>query len=329
MRTIPQRICNPARPRPGKQPHQRKPNRKRTRIAPFPGHCRNLAGAMYVGFLLRDSISPHAGRERSAKTSHDWRTPGTSAHSLSKPRKTRAGNDLAGLASATLTSVSGSRLRWKRALDLVCVLLFLPVIVLVGLLIHFWITMVSPGPTIFRQTRIGRCGRTFTIYKFRTMHLSADPAVYEAYIMNLINSGQPMVKMDDHDERLIKGARFIRKSGLDELPQLLNVLRGEMSIVGPRPCVPCEFQFYDEHHFRRFLVPAGLTGIWQVRRNHSTTFQEMMDMDVEYVDHFSLREDLKIILMTPLALTAGLARRERHRMLGSETSPFGNGPIPL
>ena len=219
-----------------------------------------------------------------------------------------------------------SYLRWKRAIDLICVLMLLPMSVLIGLLIHCWIITVSPGPSIFRQARIGRFGKAFTIYKFRTMVPRAETTVYESYITNLIRNGKPLVKMDDEDERLIKGAKFLRKSGLDELPQLLNVLRGEMSIVGPRPCTPCEFRFFDRRHVRRFSVPAGLTGTWQIRRNRMTTFQEMMDMDVEYVNHLSFLEDLRIVMMTPLAVLAtALAGTNRRRSQDQAVSPADGG----
>ena len=195
---------------------------------------------------------------------------------------------------------------WKRGCDLLWVLLLLPLALVLTPVLFCWIKLASPGPCFFRQTRIGRHSKPFTMYKFRTMHPDARTAVHEAHVTRLITTNQPLVKLDDEDGRLIKGACFVRMSGLDELPQLLNILRGEMSAVGPRPCVPSEFQFYDAHHFRRFALPPGLTGIWQIERTRFTTFREMMAMDVDYVDHLSPWSDFKIIIKTPVAVLGRL-----------------------
>jgi lipopolysaccharide/colanic/teichoic acid biosynthesis glycosyltransferase len=199
------------------------------------------------------------------------------------------------------------------------VLLLLPVALVFAPVLFCWIKLTSPGPCIFRQTRIGRHSQPFTMYKFRTMHPEAATAVHEAHVAHLISTNQPLIKMDDEDGRLIKGACFVRMSGLDELPQLLNILRGEMSVVGPRPCVPSEFEFYDAHHLRRFAVPPGLTGIWQIERTRFTTFREMMAMDVGYIDHLSLWSDFKIIMKTPVAVFG--------RLTTSVRSKFGKSAI--
>jgi lipopolysaccharide/colanic/teichoic acid biosynthesis glycosyltransferase len=137
------------------------------------------------------------------------------------------------------------------------------------------------------------------------MNLKAATNVHEAHVEHLIRSNKPMVKLDvTGDSRLIKGGCLIRTSGLDELPQFINVLRGEMSLVGPRPCLPNEFELYDAHQRHRFAAQPGLTGLWQVSRTHSTTFSEMVKMDNDYVDHLTPMTDLKIILETPFALLA-------------------------
>ncbi len=163
--------------------------------------------------------------------------------------------------------------------------------------------MVSPGNVLFRQTRIGRDGKPFTIYKFRSMKLRAPTNVHEAHVEHLIKSDMPMTKLDMvGDSRLIKGGCLIRTSGLDELPQFINVLRGEMSMVGPRPCLLKEFELYDESQRRRFSVQPGLTGQWQVNRTETTTFSEMVRMDDDYVNQLSPLTDLQIVLKTPLAL---------------------------
>jgi len=180
--------------------------------------------------------------------------------------------------------------------------LILPLTLLLMSLLFCWVKLVSPGPFIFRQTRIGRGGKPFTMYKARTMKPGADTAIHDAYVQRLITNNQPMTKLDNWDGRLIKGARFIRMSGLDELPQLLNVLRGEMSMVGPRPCVASEFKLYDVDHYRRFAVPPGLTGLWQIERTQATTFREMVGMDIAYVDRLSAWADCRIMMKTPLAL---------------------------
>ena len=232
---------------------------------------------------------------------------------------------------------------WKRGCDLLWVLLLLPLALILAPVFFCWIKLASPGPCIFRQTRIGRHSKPFTMYKFRTMHPQAGTAVHEAHVSHLITTNQPLVKLDDEDGRLIKGACLVRMSGLDELPQLLNILRGEMSAVGPRPCIPSEFELYDAHHVRRFAVPPGLTGIWQIERTRFTTFRQMMAMDVDYVDHLSPWADFKIIMKTPVALLGRLATSVRskfrkaaagvagklfakvlRRALGQETSPSGD-----
>lgn len=192
---------------------------------------------------------------------------------------------------------------WKRTSDILLVLLILPVVALVASLLYCWIQVVSPGSVLFRQTRIGRGGKPFTIYKFRSMNLSAPTDIHEAHVEHLIKSNKPMTKLDvTGDSRLIRGGCLMRTSGLDELPQFINVLRGEMSLVGPRPCLPNEFALYDPHQRQRFTVQPGLTGLWQVNRTHSTTFSEMVKMDCDYVDHLTAMTDFQIILRTPVAL---------------------------
>jgi lipopolysaccharide/colanic/teichoic acid biosynthesis glycosyltransferase len=193
-------------------------------------------------------------------------------------------------------------LHWKRELDLLLLLLILPLALVVVPLLCCWIQIVSPGPCIFRQTRIGRGGKPFTMYKLRTMKPRAETAVHEAHVTRLVGANQPLIKLDGADQRLIKGGRTIRMLGFDELPQLINVLRGEMSVVGPRPCLPSEFPLYHMDHYRRFAVQPGLTGVWQVDRTQSTTFHDMEEMDIGYVDHLSPWTDIKIVAKTPVSL---------------------------
>lgn len=204
-------------------------------------------------------------------------------------------NDGIGKASAPPT--------WKRASDIVLVLLILPFVAFFALIVYCWIRIVSPGNVLFRQTRIGRGGKPFTIYKFRSMNLQALSQVHEAHVEHLIKSNLPMTKLDlVGDSRLIMGGCLIRTSGLDELPQLVNVLRGEMSLVGPRPCLPKEYELYDESQRHRFSIQPGLTGQWQVNRTNCTTFREMVKIDDDYVNRYSPWLDLQIMLKTPLVL---------------------------
>jgi exopolysaccharide production protein ExoY len=192
---------------------------------------------------------------------------------------------------------------WKRVLDVICVLLAIPVLVPLGMVIAVMIKMGSRGPVFFRQERVGYKGQPFVCLKFRTMTVGADTSVHQGHWNNLITSNIPMKKMDLHgDPRLIPGGRLLRVSGLDELPQVINVLRGEMSLVGPRPCIPYEYEKYLTWQRERFNTLPGLTGLWQVSGKNRTTFVEMMHLDIEYVRKKSLWLDLKIIAKTIPAL---------------------------
>ncbi len=189
--------------------------------------------------------------------------------------------------------------RWKRWLDLVCISLLAPVWVPLILVLAALIKCVSRGPVFFRQERIGFRGERFTILKFRTMQVNADTVVHQDYFKDLVNSGRQMAKLDSAgDKRLIPCGGFLRSAGLDELPQLLNVLRGEMSLVGPRPCTPHEASLYAEWQKKRFSVLPGLTGLWQVRGKNKTTFHQMICLDIYYATSMHLRMDLEIMVRT-------------------------------
>ncbi len=141
------------------------------------------------------------------------------------------------------------------------------------------------------------------LLKFRTMKTDAETQSHQQHTQHLIKSQQPMVKLDQHkDPRLIPLARLLRASGLDELPQILNVLRGEMSLVGPRPCLPYEYELYQSWHRHRLDAVPGLTGLWQVSGKNRTTFDEMVRLDIEYSKRLNIWLDLKIILKTLTAL---------------------------
>ena len=179
--------------------------------------------------------------------------------------------------------------RWKRAMDIVGSLLGLFFFSPLFLLIAVVIKVVSRGPIFFSQERMGHGGKRFNCWKFRTMKVDADTSVHEEYVRDLIkkeasNGGEkPMVKLDASDDsRIIPFGRLLRIAGLDELPQLINVLRGEMSLVGPRPCIAYEAQEYLSWHRQRFDAVPGLTGLWQVSGKNKTTFTEMMRLDIAY-----------------------------------------------
>ena len=191
---------------------------------------------------------------------------------------------------------------WKRILDVTCILLsmafWLPLVILVAL----WVKIVSPGPIFFRQERVGYRGSRFLLFKFRTMKVNVETQSHEKHLEHLIDGNAPMTKLDSGDPRIIVGGRILRALGLDELPQLFNVLRGEMSLVGPRPCTPHEFQRYKDWQRERVNTLPGLTGYWQVNGKNKTTFTEMVHMDIWYTRNLSLLLDLVILVRTVPAI---------------------------
>jgi exopolysaccharide production protein ExoY len=189
--------------------------------------------------------------------------------------------------------------RWKRMLDVTFVVVTLPIAIPVGILLFTFIKIVSPGPAFFRQQRVGHLRRRFMCLKFRTMKVNADTGVHQAHLKELMSANQPTRKLDcAGDKRLIFGGMWLRALCVDELPQLFNVLCGDMSLVGPRPCMPFEFELFSERYKQRCEAPPGLTGLWQISGKNKTTFEEMMDLDLKYVREKSLLLDLKIIVWT-------------------------------
>ncbi|MGI0049713.1 MAG: sugar transferase, partial [Nitrososphaera sp.] len=196
---------------------------------------------------------------------------------------------------------------WKRAMDIVGALsgLFLlsPLLLLIALLIK----IVSPGPIIFTQIRVGYLGKPLRLWKFRTMKLNVDTSAHQQLLSNVINSDQPVTKLDmNNDPRIIPLGTILRVLGLDELPQLFNVLRGDMSLVGPRPCLPYEPQHYLLWQTRRFDAIPGLTGLWQISGKNRTTYKEMVRLDITYARQTSFRLDAKILLKTLPAIMVQL-----------------------
>jgi lipopolysaccharide/colanic/teichoic acid biosynthesis glycosyltransferase len=205
---------------------------------------------------------------------------------------------------------------WKRALDVTCIILAMPVLLPLGLLIGAIIKLVSPGPIFFQQERIGFLGCPFRCIKFRTMFVNADTGVHKGHLADLMTSNRPMAKLDGLDPRVIPGGLWLRALGLDELPQLVNVLRGEMSLVGPRPCVSYEYESYLPRHRSRCGTLPGLTGLWQVSGKNKTTFEEMMELDIFYVESKSFWLDVSILFRTlPAILIQTLETRQKKEKI--------------
>jgi exopolysaccharide production protein ExoY len=194
---------------------------------------------------------------------------------------------------------------WKRSIDLTCCLIALPFLCVIAAFMAFYLRLVSPGPVFFKQERVGYKGSRFMCFKFRTMQTGADTKNHKAYCDSLIGSRAPipMVKLDSKgDSRVIPGAWILRATGVDELPQIINIFRREMSVVGPRPCIQYEYDKYEPAQRKRFDAVPGLTGLWQVSGKNRTTFDEMIDLDVRYSLTSSFALDLKIIVLTVPAL---------------------------
>ncbi len=198
----------------------------------------------------------------------------------------------------------------KRALDILLSVNFLLIAGLFMLLIAIGIKLYSAGPVFYRQKRIGKNGKPFEMLKFRSMHVGSDSQVHKEHVQRLI---QENIKPEDlgcttlkltMDPRIHGLGKILRKFSLDELPQFINVLRGEMSIVGPRPPLPYEYEVYTEFDKQRMKVLPGITGLWQVTCRNQVCFGEQVKLDLEYIDQISLGLDLKIMIKTPIEMLA-------------------------
>lgn len=203
----------------------------------------------------------------------------------------------------------------KRAIDLAVVLMALLVLLPSLLFILLAVALTSRGPGLFRQVRVGRGGQLFVMYKFRSMAVDTDDSIHRAYVAALLSDqapqdgGEPGVFKLSRDPRITKLGGLLRRTSLDELPQLLNVLKGEMSLVGPRPALPYELELYDDEHRRRLAVLPGITGLWQVSGRNRLTMRQALELDLEYAARCSTRLDMHILLKTPAALLkSGSAR---------------------
>jgi exopolysaccharide biosynthesis polyprenyl glycosylphosphotransferase len=193
-------------------------------------------------------------------------------------------------------------------MSMVGLLIFSPLLFIMYLLIK----LDSPGPTLFRQERVGMDGRVFTLYKFRTMRVGIDDEPHREHMSQLINGkiaaqtdGEVLYGKVEDDKRVTRVGRILRPLSLDELPQLFNVLKGEMSVVGPRPPIPYEVEQYSDWHRKRLDVKPGITGLWQVSGRNRLPFDEMVQLDVYYIENWSLWLDFKIILQTIPAILRG------------------------
>jgi lipopolysaccharide/colanic/teichoic acid biosynthesis glycosyltransferase len=232
-------------------------------------------------------------------------------------------------AASELSATSLRSPAWKSGLDITCILLSLPVWLPLMILLTLVTRIASPGPIFYRQERIGFGGRHFFIWKFRTMKVSAETQAHERHFEKLMRVDCPMTKLDVcGDPRLAPFGRILRASGLDELPQIFNVLCGEMSLVGPRPCLPNEFAHYEPRQRERVNGLPGLTGYWQVNGKNKTTFKEMIAMDLFYLKNMSILLDLKIMLKTGAAIAGQLvesrlaAQRGRAEQGGRLSEPI-------
>ncbi len=199
---------------------------------------------------------------------------------------------------------------WKRAIDVVGAIVGLVVLSPLLLFAVAVIWIVSPGSPFCRQQRVGYKGNRFTIWKLRTMDADVDSTIHQRYVEKLAASDGVLDKLPI-DHQLVPFGSFFRKLAIDELPQLINVLCGDMSLVGPRPDV-VPYEQYQPQHRRRFEVVPGMTGLWQVAGKNGTTFSEMVGLDIEYVERRSFWLDVRIVLMTVPAIIRQLGEEREH-----------------
>ncbi|MBA3925436.1 sugar transferase [Listeria rustica] len=191
---------------------------------------------------------------------------------------------------------NSAQIKFIRAFDIICALLAILISLPVTLIIAVLIKVESwHDPIFFKQTRIGKDGKSFGMYKFRSMHVDAEAKLDALLAQNEMQGA--MFKMKD-DPRITKVGRFIRKTSLDEFPQFLNVLRGEMSFVGPRPPLAREVAEYSDYDLQRLAITPGCTGLWQVSGRNTLSFEEMVELDLKYIREQSILLNIKIIMLT-------------------------------
>jgi lipopolysaccharide/colanic/teichoic acid biosynthesis glycosyltransferase len=201
--------------------------------------------------------------------------------------------------------IHANYLKAKRIFDIAFTLLVAPFVLLVGVVVALWIKLDSKGPIFYRQKRVGLNGVEFEMLKFRSMYINSDSNVHREKIIKYMSGEKlnedgtgDMAYKHLHDSRVTRIGRFIRKTSLDEVPQFWNVLRGEMTLVGPRPPVPYEVERYSARDWLRLVGKPGLTGPWQVYGRSRVTFYNMVDMDITYLQKQSLWYDIQLIFLT-------------------------------
>lgn len=223
------------------------------------------------------------------------------------------GSSMAVLSESRLEiSIDPGYLRLKRLIDVSITVVLLPLLLVTMAVIAILIRLDSKGPVLFRQQRLGLKGKEFTLLKFRSMYAESDDRLHREAIKRYMNGDR---LSDDHnganpyklqnDPRVTRIGRLLRRTSLDELPQFFNVLRGDMSLVGPRPPLPYEVEHYSARDWLRLAGKPGLTGYWQVYGRSKVDFKTMVEMDIAYLQSQSLREDLKLIALTPLVMLSG------------------------
>jgi len=211
--------------------------------------------------------------------------------------------------SVQAIAIKPSYLQMKRAFDIIFTLLLLIPLLFVMAIVAILIRFDSKGPILFRQKRLGLNGREFTIFKFRSMYVNSDDSLHRNAIVHYMNGKKlrdeavtnNSYKLGD-DPRITRVGEFIRKTSIDELPQFLNVLRGEMTLVGPRPPLAYEVEYYTPRDWLRLSGKPGLTGLWQVHGRSQVPFRDMVEMDITYLQRQSFWEDLKLIASTPIVM---------------------------
>ncbi len=270
---------------------------------------RNLARERRISQVMvaREDLS----RGRLVGLAHEWLDEGirvTLVSSAFEVMVARASGALIGgvpLVELRRSPQRGWGLKAKRILDVAAVLtggvLLLPLLAAVAASVR----LSSPGPVLYKQERVGRHGRRFVLYKFRSMHVDSDDGAHRDYVKALMEgtaasvdeNGRKVYKLVD-DPRVTRVGAFLRRASLDELPQLWNVLKGDMSLVGPRPCLPYEWDLYEEWQRHRLDVVPGITGLWQVSGRSQVSFEEMVLLDLHYITNWSLGLDLALLTRT-------------------------------
>ena len=213
------------------------------------------------------------------------------------------------LPDSSALDTAGEIAPWKWPFDLIISGILLVVLSPLMAYLALLVRADSPGPAFYRQDRIGRHGKHFRIWKFRSMHVNSDPAQHHVIAAAWFAADDSARGYkSQRDPRVTRVGRFLRQTSLDELPQLINVLRGEMSLVGPRPAIPYELAYYIPEYFERQKLLPGITGLWQVHRRDRLSADEMMSLDLKYLRDCSLWLDIQIVALTIPALLADVIR---------------------